>query len=362
MRHTVALLSNGVVYSWGYNQFGQLGDGTTTNRLSPTAVEQPWADWGLHVTAIAAGAFHTIAVLSNNFLFAWGQNTYGQLGDSTTTDSAVPTIIPRPEAWDGMFVSGISVGYYHSVALLSGGSLYSWGSNSFGQLGDGTWNDKSIPTAVSWPAAWAGLRVSTIATGGYHTVVVLSDGQVFAWGRNEHGQLGDGTVTDRSVPTAVIRPAAWAGREIIGLAAGYGHTVALLSSAGPCDLDDLDCFFNILYAWGLNDNGQLGDGTKTDRHTAVAVARPAAWVSPMDSYFVMPTQISAGYSHTVALVSNGDLYAWGENGSGRLGDGTSTGRTNATAVVTTSMWAGLKVDTICAGWFHTLANLNSWGV
>ncbi|MFN5677972.1 MAG: RCC1 domain-containing protein, partial [Roseiflexaceae bacterium] len=243
--HTCALTSLGAAYCWGWNTNGQLGDGTTTDRSAPVAVSMPT---GVTFTQIDAGQAYTCALTSAGIAYCWGKNSVGQLGDGTTTDRSIPMAVSMPA---GVTFASISAGYTHTCALTSAGAAYCWGANGFGQLGDGTTTDSSTPVAVSMPSS---VTFTSITAGKEYTCALTSAGAAYCWGKNNFGQLGDGTYTDkRSTPVAVSMPA---GVTFASISVGYEHTCAL-TSAGAA------------YCWGANGFGQLGDGTTTDRNTPV---------------------------------------------------------------------------------------------
>ena len=189
--HTCALTSGGGVLCWGYNFHGQLGDGTTTDRLTPLAVN------GLAsgVTAIVAGLHHTCALTTGGGVQCWGRNDSGQLGDGTGTNRTTPVAVSGLSSG----VAAFAAGHSHTCALSNGGSLSCWGANNRGQLGIGTTSARSTPAAVSGLSS----EVAAVAAGDTHTCAVTSGGGVSCWGNNEFGQLGDGTLTNRSTPTTV---------------------------------------------------------------------------------------------------------------------------------------------------------------
>ena len=232
------------LYGWGYNSWGQLGDGTTINRITPVAVDTSGALSGRTVTAIAEGSQHTVALTSDGKLFAWGN---GYLGNGTTNDSTTPVAVDMSGALSGKTVIAIASGSSHTLVLTSDGKVFAWGENSSGQLGNGTTNDSTTPVAVDMRGALSGKTVTAIAAGSYHTLVLTSDGKVFAWGYNGWGQLGDGTTTHRTTAVAVDMSGALLGKTVTAIAGGGGHTVALTSDGK-------------VFAWGQNTYGQLGDG------------------------------------------------------------------------------------------------------
>ncbi len=295
--HTVALDAAGHAWTWGWNDYGQLGDGTTTRRNTPVAVSMP-SGMGT-IVAIAAGYLHTVALDSAGNVWAWGNNDYGQLGDGTTSQRNTPVAVSAPSGMGT--VVAIAAGGYHTVALDAAGHVWTWGYNVLGQLGDGTTTNRTTPVAVSMPSGMG--TVVAIAAGDYHTVALDSAGHVWTWGRNDDGQLGDGTTTQRNAPVAVSAPSGMG--TVVAIAAGDAHTVAL-DSAGH------------VWTWGYNFYGQLGDGTTTQRTTPVAVSMPSGMGTVV--------AVAADGAHTVALDSAGRVWTWGYNGYGQLGDGTTTQR------------------------------------
>ena len=192
--HSLGLTNDGAVYAWGYNGSGQLGDGTTTNRTTPTLVT---ALSGQTVTALAAGNSHSLALTSTGAVYAWGDNSSGQLGDGTTTNRATPTLVTT---LSGQTVTAVAGGDYHSLALTSTGAVYAWGANWAGQLGDDTTTSRATPTLVT---ALSGQTVTAVAGGGSHSLALTSTGAVYAWGDNYNGQLGDGTAGYKTTPATI---------------------------------------------------------------------------------------------------------------------------------------------------------------
>jgi hypothetical protein len=270
--HSLAIKTNGSLYAWGFNNLGQIGDGTRTNRSTPVQVLTG-------VAAVAASSQYTLAIKTDGSLWAWGYNGMGQLGNGTYTNRSTPV-----QVLSG--VAAVSAGWYHALALKTDGSLWTWGFNEFGQLGDGTHTIRSTPVQIL-------TGVAAVAAGGAHTLAIKTDGSLWAWGDNAFGLLGDGTTTSRLTPVQVLT-------EVAAVSASSWHTLALKTDGN-------------LWAWGTNFHGHLGDGTTTDRLTPVQVLTGVA-------------AASAGGIHTLARKTDGSLWAWGYNGFGELGDGTTTNR------------------------------------
>jgi len=308
--HSLVLLSNATVMAWGDNIDGQLGNGTETNSDVPVAVS------GLSgVTAISAGSFHSLALLSNGTVMAWGGNELGQLGDGTTGGH-----IDVPVAVKGLTgVTAVSADGYHSLALLGNGTVMAWGDNEKGELGNGTTGGYSdVPVAVSGLGG-----VTAVSAGGYHSLALLGNGTAMAWGANEFGELGNGTETfDSDVPVAVSGLSG-----VTAVAGGGAHSLALLSSGTAM-------------AWGWNAFGQLGNETETNSDVPVEVEGGI-------------TAVAGGGDHSLALLSNRTVLAWGANEDGQLGNGTKTFDSDVPVAV-----KGLiGVTAVSGGGSHSLALL-----
>lgn len=293
--HTCALTVSGSVECWGGNSSGQLGDGSTTNRLTPVDV----VGLASGVRAIAAGYYHTCALTISGGVKCWGDNTYGQIGDGTTTNRLVPVDVSGLTSG----VQAIAAGGTHTCAVTTSGGVKCWGRNWDGQLGDGTTTSCTTPVDVS------GLTtgVVALAAGNFHTCALSTSGGVKCWGRNGSGQVGDGTMYNvRLTPVDVI--GLTAGAQTI--AAGGYHTCAITAAGGD-------------QCWGRNDSGQIGNGTTTSQAVPVDVVGLASGV----------VAITAGLNHTCALTSVGSAKCWGKNDNGQLGDGTTTDRLTPVEVV-----------------------------
>ncbi len=326
------------VVGWGQNEFGQLGDGNVIQSDVPVPAS------GLNfVTAVAAGRRHSLALLSNGTVMAWGEGGSGQLGNGEAESSNVPVAVQGLS-----HVTAIAAGANQSLALLSNGTMMAWGGNESGQLGDGTTTESDVPVAVK------GLTgVTAIAAGGEHSLALLSDGRVMAWGDNEQGQLGDGNTKNSDVPVAVSGL-----KAATAIAAGGEHSLALLSGG-------------TVMAWGADQYGQLGNAIAEEpkekeeeepkeEPPVEEEARSEVPVAVSGASGV--TAIAAGADHSLALLSNGTVMAWGEDASGELGDGKIARSHQAPVAV-----SGLSgVTAIAAGGQHSLALLSNgtvatWG-
>ena len=313
-----AINEKGELYGWGYNRSSRLGDGTNTDRHTPTRIGTA-SDWKDVSTTLG----HTLAINTKGEIYAWGDNLYGQLGDGTTTDRNTPTRIGTDSDW-----KHIDAASEYSLAVNDKGELYAWGQNNVGQLGDGTTTDRKIPTRIGKAANWMYIDATRD-----HNLAVNSKGELYVWGFNSHGQLGDGTRTHRSTPIKIA-----AVSNLKGVSAGNWHSTAIDGNGE-------------LYTWGSNYYGQLGDGTTVRRRTA-----------PMNTKSTMRWEsISAGSNHSLAVRNNGELYAWGQNSSGQLGDGSTTNRNTPTRIGTAADWKSVSAGTMISMAINTKGELYAWG-
>jgi alpha-tubulin suppressor-like RCC1 family protein len=319
--HTCAVSAIGGVTCWGWNAYGQLGDGTTTSSSTPGPVSGRFSD----VVAISAGYRDTCAITAEGALYCWGDNSLGQLGDGTTMNSLVPvpvtglasgvtavstgydyscaittagavkcwgssTMVPFTIPGLTSGVTAVSVGTDHICVIRFGGALC-WGNNFYGGLGNGT------TTAAFAPVAVSGLTsgVIAISAADASSCAVTTGGRLYCWGYNTSGQLGNGTATDSRVPVAVS-----------GMTSGV-TAVSVSSSGSTCAVATRGA----VYCWGLNASGQLGNGTYAN--TSVPV--------PVTGLPNGATSVSLGGSDACALISRGAVYCWGYNGLGQLGGG-----------------------------------------
>ncbi|WP_164986377.1 DUF11 domain-containing protein [Streptomyces roseicoloratus] len=316
--HSVGVLDDGGVVAWGANGSGQLGDGTTTDRTTPVRVcavgeTAPCASYLKGVVAVAAGAAHSMALLTDGTVVSWGDNGQGRLGDGTPVDHraspvrvcAVHEAVPCATYLSG--VTALAAGARHSLAVRADGSVASWGLNAAGQLGDGTTQDRPVPVLVS------GLTGAvSVAGGAAHSLAVGADGTVRAWGEGD--ALGDGVGARTGTPVRVCAveeavPCTSFLTGVRSVAAGAHHSLAARTDG-------------TVVSWGDNGQGAIGDGTDLDRRVPVQVCAPDGCATKLSGV----TQVAAGATgaHSLALRDDGTVRAWGLNRSGQLGDGTRT--------------------------------------
>ena len=315
--------SDGNIYAWGFNRDGELGDATNTDRYTPVIVKKPdratYPDVPADFTyvQVSAGGEHTLALGSDGYVYAWGSNSDGQLGNRSIYSSKVPVRVRDPrnptDKNKGLKAIQVSAGDYHSLAVGSDGYVYAWGSNSDGQLGNKTTRSSSFPVQVRDPASPAdtskGLQATQVSSGWSHSLAVGSDGYAYAWGSNDHDQLGNSSVYSSSVPVQVRDPNSPTdtnkGLQATQVSSGYLHSLAIGNNG-------------YAYAWGWNKYGQLGNGTTKDSAVPVQVRDPA---NPTDTNKgLQATQVSSGWSHSLAVGSDKYAYAWGWNLDGELGN------------------------------------------
>lgn len=362
--HSLALKSDGTVWSWGYNFNGQLGDGTLTERRTPVQMtgvanircitargsrsiamrndgkifsvgDDSYGAFGsgsaghtwtpalvpglANLKAVSAGMFSSLALEADGTLWAFGQNAYGQLGINSVANAHIPAVTLVLTD-----VRGMSAGSYHAAAVKTDGTVWGWGFNTSGQVGDGTTTQRNQPVQVSSLGAPLANAIA-VAAGANHSAALKNDGTVWAWGANNHGQLGDGTTTNRSTAVQVLT-ASGPLTGVVAIETGAMHTVALKNDGS-------------VWAWGRNSTGQLGNATTTSQSFAIQVPLPSAALA-----------VAAGDGHTVALLANRTLMAWGGNAFGQLGDNSTIHRFSPVAVSSLG-----SVASISAHHNHTMA-------
>ena len=287
--HTLALDGPGTLSGWGANNQGQLGDGTTTQRTSPSPVptipDVP--------VLLDGGSNHSCAILPGGYASCWGYNSFGQVGDGTNTQRTKPVIIPSLSSG----VTWIAAGGNHTCAVVNGG-VQCWGSNSNGQLGEGDTTNRNVPYQVT------GLTSGVVAVdaGPAHSCAVLATGAVQCWGYNNYGQLGDGTQIQRTTPVAVtgITNAIAIRTGSDSFSANYGFSCALLTGG-------------TVKCWGFNYSGELGNGTTSGFVTANPT--PVAVLGITNAI-----AIRTGNKFACALLADQTVKCWGDDSYGQLGD------------------------------------------
>jgi len=301
-----AIASDDLLYCWGRNNLGQLGDSTTTQRNVPTAVSTAVALNGKTVLSIMPGYNHICAIASDNLAYCWGFNSSGQIGDNSTTQRLVPTAVSTAVALNGKTVKSMTSGTDHTCVIASDNLAYCWGNNDFGQLGDNTSVSKSVPVAVNTAVALNGKTIKSISAAGKHTCAIASDDKAYCWGLNDYGELGNASNVRSSVPVVVNTAVALAGKTIKSISAGENLTCVIAS-------DDL------AYCWGGDDYGQLGNSAPLS-HSNVPVAVTVSGVLSGKTI----KSIDTGVYHACVIASDNQRYCWGNNGDGAFGDNSTT--------------------------------------
>ena len=395
---TFAIRSDGILFGWGNNASGQIGDITNISRSSPTQIGS--SSW----LAIASGTVHTVGITVDGKLFTWGTNNFGQLGDptlATTAGRSSPVQISAGTSW-----TSVATGTYHNLAIQLGGSLWSWGQNARGQLGltnlvaGGDTVNRSAPVQIT---AIAGSSWSFVAAGN-ESSYAITNFKLYTWGQNGSGELGSGSLLLRSAPVQV-GSSSWTyvgagtrqaqnfgyahGITTVGNLYGWGFNTSgqlgdgtLVTKSAPTLIGALQNWASVvggiatntsggLFAWGNNTDGQLGQntaGTNTSSPVAVGTSIPTILSAPAIIGSSSWTSVSAGGSHSMAIRIDGGLFAWGLNNNGQLG------LTNAVATGdTTNRSSPVQVGAdswtvVSAGASHTLAlkypdnSLFTWGL
>ena len=310
--HTASIKTDGTLWMWGSGFYGQIGNNTGLNRSSPVQTVAGGNNW----SSVACGYYHTAAIKTDGTLWTWGQNSNGQLGDNTATRKSSPVqTIAGGTNW-----SSVAGGVFHTAATKTDGTLWMCGQNSSGQLGDNTTIRKSSPVQT----IAGGTNWSSVAGGVYHTAAIKTDGTLWTWGTNAFGQLGDNTLIHRSSPVQVVGFATnWS-----SVACGYYSTYALKKDG-------------TLWAWGFNGYGQLGDNTIANKSSPIqTIAGGTNW-----------SKISSNGYYTAAIKKDGTLWMWGRNFFGNLGDNTIANKSSPIQTIA----GGTNWSFAACGYHHTIA-------
>jgi alpha-tubulin suppressor-like RCC1 family protein len=356
--------ATGSLWNWGRGDFGQLGDNTSTAKSSPVQTVSGGTNWKL----VAGGNYHAASIKTDGTLWTWGRNNFGQLGDNTVTVRSSPVqTVSSGTNW-----KQVAAGYDHTAAIKTDGTLWLWGHNLFGTLGDNTTAAKSSPVQT----VSAGTNWKQVAGGGRHTAAIKTDGTLWLWGWNQYGQLADNSIQHRSSPIQTVS----GGTNWKLVAAGRDHTAAIKTDG-------------TLWLWGGNVSGQLGDGSSVvhrsspiqtvaggtnwklvnvgNRVTAAIKTDGTLWLWGGNSQGELGTdtinfrsspvqtvsggtnwkQVSCGNLYTSAIKTDGTLWTWGYNNTGQLGDNTRTSRSSPVQTVS----GGTNWKLVAAGVYHAAA-------
>jgi alpha-tubulin suppressor-like RCC1 family protein len=227
--HNLALCSDGTVAAWGYNNYGQLGTGDKITSRVPVLVNPVGALVGKQVVAVAAAAYHSFALCADGTLAAWGYNDEGELGDGSTANSLLPVAVDTTGVLSGKQIASLSAGQYHTLALCTDGTLVAWGYNNRGQLGNDSTVSRAVPMAIGSFGSLAGKTVVGIRASGAHSLALCADGTLVAWGWNNRGQLGVDGITQSSVPVLIDTAGVGATGDLTQIALGGGHSLAMFA-------------------------------------------------------------------------------------------------------------------------------------
>ncbi|MBN2412086.1 T9SS type A sorting domain-containing protein [candidate division KSB1 bacterium] len=393
--HSVGLHIDGTVYTWGNNSNGQLGDNTTTQQETPVKVLKGTYSGTTYlgdennnkITAVALGNSFSIALAADGTVYCWGNNGCGQLGDNSSTQSETPVRVLKG-AYNGTTylgddsnnkITAVSLGYVHSIALAADGTVYSWGCNSHGRLGDNTitWSDtpvrvlKGVYNGTTYLGDDINNKITAVALGGSHSIALAEDGTLYSWGNNSNGQLGDNTTSQREAPVRVLK-GDYNGTTYLGDAGNNKIIAIALSEYNSIALAE----DGTVYTWGNNNFGQIGDDTTIKRETPVRVLKGAyngtTYLGDDSNNKIVA--VATGYCYCIALAEDGTVYSWGYNGNGRLGDNTTTQQETPVRVLkgaydgTTYLGdnSSNKITSVTAGYAHVMAltadgTVYSWG-
>lgn len=318
--HSVAI-SSVRFYSWGANNYGQLGNGVTTARSNPAKVQIVANGTAIVINGVSAGGTHSLAFGGvDDPVYACGNNGFGQLGNNSTTASTIPVKVRTTVKENGTVthpsltgITAVAAGGYHSLALdnSNGGTVWAWGNNRLGQLGLGEVTTLQRNIAVQVPSL-VNANITRIAAGGGHNLALSSSGTIWSWGFNKSGQLGQGRESEHKIPTPgmVLNTDGTSNlTDVIHIAAGGSHSLFVTSDGN-------------VWACGLNNFGQLGDGTLKKKYGVVPVLTDKVTKTPLTGAIA----VAAGLDHSLAIIddgtglSKGTVWAWGDNTFGQLGN------------------------------------------
>jgi len=335
--HNVALKSDGTVWCWGWNAFGQLGNGTTNDAWTPVQTGLTAVPPLTSVVKLGGRPYFSLAVKSDGTIWAWGMNQFGQMGNGTVNNPlSVPQVLVPvmvTNSWPGGAINNplqVTCGYQFGAALATNGTVWTWGSGTHGELGQGAASTSYYPAQVPDLT-----NITAISAGWFHILALRADGTVWAWGNNSNGELGDGTTGNRSNAVQVLTVT-----NIVSVSGGDSHSSALAADG-------------TVWKWGLNDVGELGNGTTN----AVANPLPAKiLVDKFGAGFSNIVVAAARDYHNIAVKADGSVWMWGANDRGQCGDGTTNNDWRPVPVVGLGPRVGLALN-LAAGTQPGYANL-----
>lgn len=295
--HSVALKSDGTLWTWGSNDDYQLGNGAKDNKAAPIQIGSD-TDW----MSVFAGDTHSFAIKKDGSTWSWGGSYTGHLALSGN-----PSSVEKPTKCDESLssVKAIQAGYAHSVAIKSDGTILVWGSSGRGQFGNSKEGQTgALPSQVGETAEWV-----TVSAGTSHNIALKKDGSLWAWGDNTNGQLGDGSTTQRNVPTQITKGKDWAFID-----AGANHNLTVKKDG-------------TLWSWGSNMNGQLGDKSTDARSKPSKIGKDNDWV-----------WVEAGFDTSFGMKKDGSIWSWGVNYAGHLGNGLLENVNAPTKIIAAKDW------------------------
>lgn len=331
--HTCVIASDNLVYCWGYNSNGELGNGIAGNSNTPVAVDFSGVLNGKTAKSISAGNLHTCIVASDNLPYCWGDNNFSQIGNGSSIEPRVPLAVVTSGALSGKTVKVLVSRGEHNCAIASDDSAYCWGWGPYGQLGHGVSSNSNVPVAVSRAGVLSGLTVSKIFIGGARSCVIASDNKLYCWGLNTNGELGNTSTANMNVPVSPTLSGVLLGKNIVEVGMASNHICALANDGSA-------------YCWGSGTGGELGNGTGVSSTSPVAVVMNGV----LSGKTIKTLSTSPNQNTTCVIASDNQVYCWGRATSFRLGNGQSS--TNALApvsVVTSGVLSGKTIKYLRVG-------------
>ncbi len=320
-RHSIGIKTDGTLWGWGYNgDYGAIGNGSVGVEFSPVQIgtATTWKE-------VAAGQINSYAIKEDGTLWGWGSNGFGQLGNGTSPFFSLVPVQVGTSTW-----KKVETGSGHTVAIKQDGTLWAWGNNEKATLGDGTFVDKSIPTLINSSTNWKAISCSNS-----RNIAVKEDGTLWVWGMNSPGLgvIGSGSsVSHITVPTQIGTETNW--KEAVS---GTGHFLALKNDG-------------TLWAWGGGGNGKLGNGSEVSFFLPTQIGTDTNWVT-----------LAADNQYSLGIKTDGTLWAWGQNFNGVLGNGTQTNLLVPTQITTDTNWAAIAASFAATIALKTDGSLYAWG-